>query len=341
MEITIRRASFPQDYTEIARVLIAESPEWAPTVEELARQDAIRDPQLHRAVFVAEDHSLESRPVVGRASVGHDQLAHREGKFNMDIRVHPDVQGQGIGSLLYQEILRHLQHFEPYELHTDVWSGHSRAIQFVTGRGFVEAWRRLDLELDVSHFDFTPYMDLEERVRANGVEIQTFAELLSKRGRTETIEKLYEVDRQLWRDIPYGEGEELSPRSLVQFVQSEIESPRFIPEACFIALHKHDGAFVGYSSLSDVGKYFVIEMTGVLPAYRGKGIAMLLKLHGIRYAQAHGNRAITTTNDSPNEAMLALNDRLGFQRQGATIRFVSFRTPQTISLGALAETNES
>src|SRR5580700_4032683 len=107
MEIVIRRASFPQDYAEIARVLRAESPEWAPTAEELARKDAIRDPQLHWAVLVAEDLSLESQSMVGLAYVGHDPLAHREGKFLMDIRVHPDVQGQGVGSLLYQEILHH------------------------------------------------------------------------------------------------------------------------------------------------------------------------------------------------------------------------------------------
>jgi mycothiol synthase len=321
MKIAIRRANFPQDYTEIARVLSAENPEWAPTAEELARKDDIRDPQLHWAVFVAEDLSLENQPLVGRAHVGHDPLAHREGRFKMDIRVHPDVQGQGIGSLLYQEILHHLEPFAPYDLQTDVWSGHSRSIQFVTERGFVETWRRLDFELDVSHFDFMPYMGLEERIReAYSVEVQTYAELVNNRGRAEAMAKLYELDRELWRDIPYGE--EVTPRSLEQFVREEIESPRFIPEACFIAIHEHDDEFVGYSSLSDVRNYFVVEMTGVLPAYRGKRLATLLKLRGIRYAQEHGNRAISTTNDSPNVAMLALNARLGFQRQGATIRFV-------------------
>jgi len=59
----------------------------------------------------------------------------------------------------------------------------------------------------------------------------------------------------------------------------------------------------------------------VLPAYRSKGVATLLKLYGIRYAQAHGNREIWTVNDSANTAMLALNAKLGFQRGGATIPF--------------------
>lgn len=46
------------------------------------------------------------------------------------------------------------------------------------------------------------------------------------------------------------------------------------------------------------------DMTGVLPTYRGKGVATLLKLSGIRYAQAHGNYELRVTNDSVNTAMV-------------------------------------
>lgn len=45
-----------------------------------------------------------------------------------------------------------------------------------------------------------------------------------------------------------------------------------------------------------------IDMTGVLRPYRGRGVATLLKLRGIRYAQAHGNRPLYTVNDSANTA---------------------------------------
>lgn len=60
----------------------------------------------------------------------------------------------------------------------------------------------------------------------------------------------------------------------------------------------------------------------MLPVCWGKGVATLLKLHTIRYAQAHGNRDIWTVNDSVNTAMLALNTKLGFQHVGATLRFL-------------------
>lgn len=315
MRLVIRHASVPQDYSAIARVLTAENPEWPTTAEDLAHRDAVRDPKFHWTVFVAEDISPGEKRIIGMASAGHDSLAHRENKSKINMRVHPDMQGLGVGARLYQELLYHLGPFAPCELYTEVWAAHPRAVRFVTERGFVEAWRRLDYRLDVSLFDFTLYTGREEQVRASGVEIKTYAELEHDLDR---LAKLYKLDRTLWRDVPFGET--ITDRSLEQFEKEEVLAAKFIPEACFIAVYGDE--FVGYSNLTQTGNYFDIEMTGVIPVYRGKGVATVLKLCDIRYAQAHGNRELWTVNDSINTAMLALNEKLGFQRQGATVRFI-------------------
>lgn len=57
------------------------------------------------------------------------------------------------------------------------------------------------------------------------------------------------------------------------------------------------------------------NLTAVKRAYRRQGIALALKLRAIVYAQEHGKPYIKTWNDSPNEGMIALNERLGFVRQ--------------------------
>jgi hypothetical protein len=93
-----------------------------------------------------------------------------------------------------------------------------------------------------------------------------------------------------------------------------------VADACFIAVKESD--FIGYSNLSEVDEGFNTEMTGVLSTYRGRGVATLLKLYSIRYAQAHGNRPLLTQNDSVNQAMLGLNRKLGFVLSGADLRFV-------------------
>lgn len=310
MDLSVRPADLPGDYPAIAGVLNAESPEWPTTPEAMAHQDAIRDPDLHRAAFVAEHDGQ----MVGWAAIGHDPVAHRAGKFKLDIRVPPGLQGRGIGSRLYRRLMVHIEPFRPRELQTEVWHALDRAIRFVTNRGFREAWRRVDSRLDVSRFDFTPYAGVEAGLHALGIEIKTYADFAHDPGR---LRKLYELDRAIWKDVPYGEP--VTQRTLDQFCKEEVDDTDFIPEACFVAAAGQE--FVGYSYLTGHRDHFVNEMTGVLRDYRGHGLATVLKLHTIRYAQSHGNFEIRTTNDSVNGPMLALNARLGFRRDGATIRF--------------------
>jgi GNAT superfamily N-acetyltransferase len=288
----------------------AEAPEWPVTAEDLRDEEERRDPGYPRISLVAE----ESHRLVGVATAGADEMAHREGRFHIDLRVPPDLQGQGIGRALYEELIRHLAPHRPVELVTMVWHALERANRFVIDRGFVETFRRIDSTLVVKDFDFTPYEGLEERVRLLGIEVKTYAGLERDPRR---LEKLWELDRELWQDVPYGEP--VTRPSLERFEKELIQSRDFLPEACFVAVC--GDTFAGYSLLLQGEGYFDTDMTGVRRAYRGRGVATLLKLLGIRYALAHGGLELRTVNDSVNEGMLALNEKLGFRRQGASIHY--------------------
>lgn len=322
---TIRPESLPNDYSGLAALLTAVHSDWPVTTEELADEDAARDPQLYHVVFVAELAHSEpgGNRLVGVASAEHDMLSHRTDRVKLDIRVPPAWQGHGIGSRLYEILFDHLQPLAPSILQTDVWETHERALRFIKDRGFVETWQRIDSSLDVSGFDFSPYMHLEQRLNASGITITTYADLAAAPDR---LIKLYELDKALWRDVPYGYTVE--ERTLEQFAREETLALKYITEACFIAMHGE--TFIGYSNLTRGDGYFMTDMTGVLPAYRGKGVATLLKLYGIHYAQAHGNCELRVTNDSVNTAMLELNAKFGFKRVGATIRFVKQIQPNPV-----------
>ena len=71
-----------------------------------------------------------------------------------------------------------------------------------------------------------------------------------------------------------------------------------------------------------------IGLTAVLPPYRRRGIALALKLRGIRYAQAVGCPAILTGSEEHNRPMLTLNARLGFVPQPAWITFEKHLHPE-------------
>ena len=61
--------------------------------------------------------------------------------------------------------------------------------------------------------------------------------------------------------------------------------------------------------------------TAVHPAYRGRGIALALKLRTIAFTREHGYRYIKTGSNAVNERMLGINAALGFQPQPARITF--------------------
>jgi GNAT superfamily N-acetyltransferase len=314
MNLSIRPAHVPQDYAAIASVLAAENPGWALTAAELAYNDASRDPRYHHAAFVAEVFERGELQIVGVAFVDNAPLAHQEGTFEIDLRVHPDWQGRGVGQALYQVVMDHLATPATREVTSMAWQAHPRASRFLLDRGFVEVWQRLDSRLDIADFNWVPYAGLEEQVKSLGVQVKTYAELESDPDR---LQKLYALDWTLWQDVPYGQP--VVQRTLEQFMAAEVNHPEYLPDACFIALK--DAEFVGYSNLLEGDDGYSVDMTGVIRPYRGKGIATLLKLRGIRYAQEHGKPKLWAVNDSVNTAMLGLNAKLGFVREGANVRY--------------------
>jgi len=65
------------------------------------------------------------------------------------------------------------------------------------------------------------------------------------------------------------------------------------------------------------------EYTGVLPEYRGRRIALSLKLLAVRTAQACGAPYLRTHNDSMNGPMLRINrDLIGFRAEPGYYKMV-------------------
>jgi len=82
--------------------------------------------------------------------------------------------------------------------------------------------------------------------------------------------------------------------------------------------------YVAESSLfrsSELPDVLCQGIIGTRRAYRGRGIALALRLRTIGSARSHGKREIRAWNDTPNAAMLAINTALGFVRQPAWITY--------------------
>jgi mycothiol synthase len=311
MKISIRPIKAPEDLPEILEVLNATNPNFPMTLERLLHEEASRDPNFYYAGFVAVADGV----IRGMAMVFEDPFAHRAGKLNLILRVHPKFWGSRIGSSLFEYVLTHIKPLNAEVLQSGAGEDWTRGIRFYEDRNFKETWRRTESRLETETFDFAPYQHLEEQIKTAKIEIKTFSELEFDPARDT---KLYDLDWTLWQDIPFGE--QVSKPSFETWQKEMIHDPMFEPSGCLIAVK--DNEFVGYTSfIKNPTGFLIIGMTGVLREYRGIGLATHLKLRGIKYAQTIGNLEIRTFNDAPNTAMLEMNRKLGFVRFPGWIRF--------------------
>jgi GNAT superfamily N-acetyltransferase len=329
-KVTIRPFA-PEDYAAAVSVSNAVYTEYANTVEEWRYTDEHRDPKCHFARFVAERDGA----IVAIGECGQNAGMFHPRKFFIGVTVHPDWQGQGIGTSLYDHIVTSLEQFSPLSFRSNTREHWVHSLHFLAARGYEERMRSWESRLDVAAFDPTPYAGAEERTSACGIEIATYAGLAGDPGRDR---KLYELDTALSRDVPHPEP--MTPVSFEFYADRVFNDPDLLPDGWFVAIDRASAQYVGMCQLwnSQASDDLYNGLTGVLRSHRRRGIALALKLRGIAYAKALGRPTIKTWNEANNRAMLSINEALGFEKQPAWIDFVKvLRTEDETAPGHAGE----
>lgn len=229
------------------------------------------------------------------------------GRYAIHIYVDPEQQRQGIGSALYEDALGFAQANGLSTFYAYVFENRPGGVDFARKKGFAVTRQAFHFSLDVASFEERPFLHHLTRNQNNGIQFTTLVEL----GDTpEHRRLLYELNKTCSADIP-GRGPFFT---FAEYCKVRFENPAYRPNGVVLAL---DGAkWVGMSAgtYHQQGNFVFNEMTGVLPAYRRRGIALALKLLIVRFTRAIGAEEIRTFNDSMNKPMLGVNEQMGYGR---------------------------
>jgi len=109
--------------------------------------------------------------------------------------------------------------------------------------------------------------------------------------------------------------------SYEEWKEHVLDHPLFTREGSFVAIE--DGVAAAVSLLiADLASGRAANMfTGTLRLYRGRGLALAVKLASIEWAADNGITMMKTTNDETNAPMLSINRRLGYQVAGRRVEY--------------------
>jgi len=309
----IRPLDTARDFPALATLLAVRDPE-PPTPELLREWEGNAPAGLVRQRLVAFDET-DSGPIVGfcDAASWPWEPPHQ---FWISTVVAPDHRRRGLGAQLADVALAFVREQGATRLAAEVRDNAAEGLRFAERYGFRTDRHIFESRLHLADFDEQRFAGVVGRVEAEGIRFLSLADL----GDTDVARrKLYDINATLARDVPGHDGDFMP---FEQFQKTVCSASWYRPDGEIIAVIGDTWvgmAAVGYfQNTNSMYNMF----TGVDPAWRGRGIALALKLLAIACARRYSAIYISTNNDSENAPMLAINCRLGYQPEPGYYRMI-------------------
>jgi len=281
------------------------------TLDDIPSAAAMRQRAWPDTIVTAEGmrHSLENVPeraellmlawdeggeIVGWGTVGREWWVSEAGRGTLVVAVDPGRRGEGIGSALAAAGDQHLTAIGVTTARAgSVDEPGARAL--ATRLGFTAIAAASTSAVDPRTVTPEPIPD--------GVRVVPFADLDDPRA-------LYDLDVEVSNDIP---NEEFDGVSFEEWRDEFWRSPLIDQDASLVAFVGDELAALTMIRIDEPSGRAQNNVTGTRRAFRGRGLAHLLKTHSLHLAGQRGATIAITDNDETNAPMLSVNTRLGYR----------------------------
>jgi GNAT superfamily N-acetyltransferase len=304
----IRPLALPDDYPRLAALFSCDNPEPV-SVADLQESDSkipapgpVSYDEQGRLVSHCRDRYVAVDEAGRVAGYGDAWRApwNPPGEMICYAVVDPTLRGQGIGRLLLDRVEQTACEKGAAYIKAQLKDSDASALACVSKRGYA-----VDRHLFQSRLDLTTFDEAHLRRPLEGIRFFTLADEPGEA----TERRLYEMEALTQPDNPsFGGG--LWP--FEQWRLWVLETPRAVPD-CFILAADEAGRVVGTTFMHRLENGAMHTLfTGVVREWRGRGLALALKLQAVQAARRHGAPYMRTDNDSQNGPMLAVNQKMGY-----------------------------
>jgi RimJ/RimL family protein N-acetyltransferase len=289
------RAFRPEDAEAVARVRRDAVPYMVCTAASVLHQAASAPDAVCSRLFVAEDGGGD---VIGCVDAGLRYESPEPGQAFQHTAVRPEARGRGAGRALVAAAEAYLAGLGARRVHS--WAAEDgRSLRVAERLGYTRSRRARFLGLDLRTAPLPP----APAGLPAGVGLRMATDF------ADDVRPLYEADTECVEDEP---GDVTAGRvPLPDWLKLTWRRPEFDPVLSSVAVVHGEVAAYTEAHTDGVSRYWS-GMTGTRRAFRGRGLATLVKADSLRRAHAAGLTHAFTGNDAENAPMLAVNRRLGY-----------------------------
>ncbi|GAA4782803.1 GNAT family N-acetyltransferase [Streptomyces ziwulingensis] len=305
MTVSVRdlRPGVPGDVEAFARVRRRALPYMLYTPESVLHHLTHTHPATRARSLVAE----EDGEVIGTAQIGLVRDSPEPGQAYLNVHVRPDRLRRGAGGLLVRVAEEYLAAEGATKLLS--WVLDTPADRgFAERHGYREGRSAHFLRLDLAHGTLPP---LEPPPA--GVALRTAADW------ADDPRPLFALDAETTADEPSDVATEFT--DYAAWVAETWRHPLLDRDLTTVAVV--DGRPAAFTAAyTDDGTRYATAMTGTARAFRGRGLAKLVKNASLHRARAAGRTEAFTGNDTGNGPMLAVNKWCGYEIRATEVRHV-------------------